>query len=47
MEQLKQTSVEELKHYAEDAKKPQSEIDKITKPVTEIRLLASGIRVAQ
>ncbi|CAM3428483.1 DUF4920 domain-containing protein [Elizabethkingia occulta] len=45
--QLKQTSVEELKHYAEDAKKPQSEIDKITKPVTEIRLLASGIRVAQ
>lgn len=45
--QLKQTSVEELRHYAEDAKKPQSEIDKITTPVTEIRLLASGIRVIQ
>ncbi len=28
-------------------KKPQSEIDKITTPVTEIRLLASGIRVTQ
>lgn len=45
--QLKQTSVEELRHYAEDAKKPQREIDKITTPVTEIRLLASGIRVIQ
>ena len=39
------TSVEELKHYAEDAKKPQAEIDAITEPKKEIRQLASGITV--
>ena len=42
---LKTTSVDELRHYAEDAKKPQSEIDAITEPKKEIRLLASGILV--
>lgn len=39
------TSVEELKHYAKDGKKPQSEIDAITAPKEEIRFLASGIKV--
>lgn len=40
------TSVAELKHYAEDAKKSQAEIDAITQPKEEIRLLANGIVVA-
>ncbi len=40
-------SVDEQKHYAEDAKKPQSEIDAITKPKEEIRFLANGIKVVQ
>lgn len=39
------TSVEELKHYAKDAKKSQSEIDAITLPKEEIRFLAKGIKV--
>lgn len=39
------TSVEELKHYAKDAKKAQSEIDAITFPKEEIRFLANGIKV--
>lgn len=39
------TSVEELKHLAEDAKKPQSEIDKITEPKQEIKVVANGIKV--
>ena len=39
------TSVAELKHFAEDAKKPQSEIDKITEPKNEIKIMASGIKV--
>lgn len=38
-------SVDEQKHYAEDAKKPQSEIDAITKPKEEIRFVANGIKV--
>jgi len=42
---LTTTSVEELKHYAEDAKKSQAEIDAITEPKTEIRFMASGIVV--
>lgn len=44
---LKTTSVNELRHYAEDAKKPQAEIDAITQPKKEIRLLAKGIRVVE
>lgn len=43
--ETKVTSVDEQKHYAEDAKKPQSEIDAITKPEEEIRFIASGIKV--
>lgn len=43
----KTTSVKELKHYAEDAKKTQAEIDAITEPKKEIRLVATGIRVLE
>lgn len=39
------TSVEELKHYAQDAKKTQEEIDAITEPSKQIRITASGIKV--
>ena len=39
------TSVKELKHYAEDAKKPQAEIDAITEPQRKARFTASGIKV--
>ena len=35
----KTTSVKELQHYAEDAKKSQAEIDAITEPKTETRFL--------
>lgn len=40
-------SVDEQKHYAEDAKKSQSEIDAITKPKEEIRFVANGIKVVK
>ncbi|MBL7911468.1 MAG: DUF4920 domain-containing protein [Bacteroidia bacterium] len=43
----KTTSVAELKHYAEDGKKSQKEIDAITAPKNEIRLLANGILVVE
>ena len=43
----KTTTVEELRHYAEDAKKPQKEIDAITKPKSEIRMIADGILVVK
>lgn len=39
------TSVDELKHYAKDAKKAQSEIEAIVLPKEEIRFLAKGIKV--
>jgi hypothetical protein len=42
---LKVTTVEELKHYAEDAKKPQSEVDEIVAPKKEVRIIADGILV--
>ena len=42
---MKTTSVEDQKHYAEDAKKPQSEIDAISSPKKEIRFIAKGILV--
>ena len=44
---IKTTTVEELKHYAEDGKKSQAEIDAITEPKKEIRFLADGILVVQ
>ncbi|WP_426486425.1 DUF4920 domain-containing protein [Flavobacterium sp. 2] len=39
------TSIDELKHYAKDAKKSQAEINAITLPKEEIRFVASGIKV--
>lgn len=39
------TSVDELRHYAEDAGKSREEIDAITKPEEEIRLTARGIKI--
>jgi len=39
------TSVEMLKHYAEDAGKSKEEIDKITEPKREIEFTASGVLV--
>lgn len=39
------TSVAELKHLAEDAKKSQAEIDAINQPQKELKVLASGIEV--
>ena len=43
----KTTSVKELQHYAEDAKKSQAEIDAITEPKTETRFLANAIKVVE
>ncbi len=42
---MKTTSVEELKHYAKDAKKSPEEIANITAPKKEIRIMASGVTV--
>jgi hypothetical protein len=39
------TSVDELRHYAEDARKSKEEIESITEPKEEIRLTAKGILV--
>ncbi len=44
---LKTTSVAELKHYAEDAKKSKEEIDAITQPQKEIRVTAKGIVIVE
>ncbi len=44
---MKTTSVEELRHYAEDAKKSKEEIEAITKPEKEIRVTAKGIVILQ
>jgi len=44
---LKTTSVAELKHYAEDAKKSKEEIDAITQPQKEIRIMAKGIVIVE
>lgn len=41
------TSVEMLKHYAEDAGKPQEEIDKITEPKENIKFVADGVILTQ
>ena len=42
---IKTTSVDDQKHYAEDAKKSQAEIDAITEAKKEIRFIAKGIIV--
>lgn len=39
------TSVEELRHYAEDAGKTKEEIEAINEPKEELRFLASGVLV--
>lgn len=39
------TSVEKLKHYAEDGGKSKEEIEKITEPKTEIEFTAKGVLV--
>ncbi|MES2566447.1 MAG: DUF4920 domain-containing protein [Bacteroidota bacterium] len=44
---IKTTTVDELKHYAEDGKKTQAEIDAIKEPKQEIRFLANGILVVK
>ena len=44
---IKTTSVEDLKHYAEDAKKSQKEIDAIVQPEKQVRVLANGILVLE
>ena len=42
---LKETSVDMLKHYAEDAGKTKAEIEAITQPKKEITMQAKGILV--
>lgn len=37
------TSVDELRHYAEDEGLPQEEIDAITEPKEELKFMASGV----
>ncbi len=44
---LKTTSVAELKHYAEDAKKSKEEIDAITQPEKEVKVMAKGIVIVE
>lgn len=44
---MKTTSVAELKHYAEDAKKSKEEIDAITQPKKEVSVKAKGIVVVE
>lgn len=44
--EIKITSVDELKHLAEDGNKSQEEIDAITEPKETITILANGIKVA-
>ena len=43
--QLKETSVKQLKHYAEDAGKSKEEIAKITEPKKEVIFVAKGVLV--
>ena len=45
--EMKTTSVSELRHYAEDAKKSAEEIAAITEPKKEIRVQAKGIVVVE
>jgi hypothetical protein len=42
---MKETSVKQLKHYAEDAGKPKEEIEKIKAPKKELIFTASGVLV--
>lgn len=40
---VEETSVDELRHYAEDAGKSQDEIMSITEPKVELKFLATGV----
>jgi protein involved in sex pheromone biosynthesis len=40
-----ETSVEDLKHFAEDKGASQAEIDAITEPKKELKFLASGVKI--
>ena len=42
---VEETSVEDLKHYAEDAGKPQEEIDAITEPELSYNFLSTGVLI--
>jgi hypothetical protein len=42
-----ETSVDELRHYAEDAGKSEEEIAQITEPKLEYRFLADGVLLNQ
>ncbi len=42
---FKETSVDQLRHFAEDAGKPKEEVAKITEPKKEIVFQATGIKV--
>ena len=44
---IKTTPVEDLQHYAKDAKKSAAEIAAITEPKREITFLANGIQVVE
>ena len=41
------TSVDELRHYAEDEGKSQEEIEAIIEPVEELKFMASGVEILQ
>lgn len=43
--EIRSVSVDEQKHLAADAGKPQSEIDKITQPKDELRFVADGVLI--
>ena len=45
--ELVTTSVADLKHIAEDGKKSKAEIDAITEPKQEVKILANGITVVK
>ncbi|MBK8701287.1 MAG: DUF4920 domain-containing protein [Saprospiraceae bacterium] len=42
---VEETSVDELRHYAEDEGKSAAEIAKITKPVKELKFMATGVKI--
>lgn len=42
---VEETSVDELRHYAEDEGKSKEEIEKITKPRIEYKFMATGVKV--
>lgn len=44
---VKETSVERLKHWAEDAGKSKEEIEKINAPRTDIDIVANGVLVVR